>query len=100
MWTVAWRRHFLVGLAVILDAAAVGVIVAVHVHEIVLPKGPNDAQLSIMRIMPALGAVAGTLVAAANAWAISCLVVAYAKTLINSEGMSFARIDHLYTMGM
>ncbi|KZW03238.1 hypothetical protein EXIGLDRAFT_828605 [Exidia glandulosa HHB12029] len=94
-WAVAWKRRSLVTLALILDVGATCMIFAFHMRLIFLPPTPNAA---LYRVLPVVGAITGTLIAAANAWAISTLVTAYAKTMALSDGMTFAHIDRLYAL--
>ncbi|KZW03239.1 hypothetical protein EXIGLDRAFT_744090, partial [Exidia glandulosa HHB12029] len=96
-WTVAWKRRILVTLAILLDICATCMIFAFHKRMIFLPPNPN---VTLYRVLPVFGALLGALIGAVNAWAISTLVTAYAKTLVLSDGMTFAHIDRLVPLAV
>ena len=97
--SVAFQRHGLVSLAILLNAAAIGTIVAVHQNDILMPTAPNGTEATIQKILPTLGAIIGAVITAINALAVSSIVTAYAKTAIVAEGMTFAQMSYMHTIG-
>lgn len=97
--SVAFQRHGLVSLAILLNAATIGTIVAVHQHKILMATASNGTEATIQKILPTLGAIIGAVITAVNALAISNIVTAYAKTVIVAEGMTFAQMSYMHTIG-
>jgi hypothetical protein len=95
----ALRRYALVSFAIACDAGVVALLVITHRRYIALPKPSNDLEAAIHQVLPATGALVGALISCVNAFAIASLVTAYARTVIAEEGMTFAHLAHLHSIG-
>lgn len=92
-------RHAIVSLAILLNAVALGIIVAVHKHDFLMPSAPNSTEATIQLILPTIGAIIGVIITAVNALAITSIVTAYAKSIVVAEGMTFQQMSRLHTVG-